>query len=105
MTQMGRREGAEILVNQIACIKYTLFCFNVVTWLFGFALFILSVWYRAEPGFEEWVRMLDIYIYYLGLYFLIAAGVLIMITSFLGCCASLVEHKFALLVYRTTCAP
>lgn len=33
MTQMGRREGAEVLVNQIACIKYTLFCFNVVTWV------------------------------------------------------------------------
>lgn len=30
---MGRREGAEVLVNQIACIKYTLFCFNVVSWV------------------------------------------------------------------------
>ncbi|XP_063708398.1 tetraspanin-2A [Culicoides brevitarsis] len=99
MAQMGRREGAEKLVNQIACIKYTLFCFNVVSWLFGFGLFLLTVYMRAEPGFEEWVRMLNIWIYYLGVYFLIFAGVIIMISAFLGCCVALTEHKLGLTVF------
>lgn len=56
------------------------------------------MWIRAEPGFEEWVRMLDIWIYYAGIYILIFGGAIIMITSFLGCCVSLVEHKLGLLV-------
>lgn len=58
----------------------------------------MTVWIRAEPGFEEFVRMLDIWIYYIGIYILIIAGGLVMITSFLGCCAALTESKIGLLV-------
>lgn len=29
----SKQVGAEKLVNQIACIKYTLFCFNIITWV------------------------------------------------------------------------
>jgi len=94
-----KRIGAENLVNQIATIKYTLFCFSIITWLFGFALFVLTVVIRSDPGFEEWIRMLDIYIYYAGIYILIFSSAVVMITGFLGCCASLTESKLGLLVF------
>lgn len=70
--------------------------------LLGFALFVLTVWIRAEPGFEEFVRMLDIWIYYLGIYILIIASALVLIVSFLGCCAALTESKLGLLVVSTS---
>lgn len=113
-------ESAAKLANQIACIKYTLFCFNIIAWvswerrhnakwanlksenllvqLIGAALFAFTIWIRAEPGFGEWVEVLDIYSYYIGAYILIAAGALIMIFSFLGCCSALMEHSFALVL-------
>lgn len=59
-------------------------------------MFIMSVWIRAEPGFEEWVKVLNIYIYYVGIYILIGASVIVMIVSFLGCCSALMEHTQAL---------
>lgn len=66
--------------------------------MIGAALFAFTIWIRAEPGFGEWVEVLDIYSYYIGAYILIAAGALIMIFSFLGCCSALMEHSFALVL-------
>lgn len=66
--------------------------------MFGAALFGLTVWIRAEPGFDEWVRMLNIGVYYIGIYILIGAGVIIMVVSFLGCVSALMENTFALFV-------
>lgn len=31
----GRGEGTAKLDGQIACIKYTLFCFNIMSWVGG----------------------------------------------------------------------
>lgn len=64
--------------------------------IIGAGLFAFTIWIRAEPGFEEWVDLLDIYEYYTGVYILIAAGALVMIFSFLGCGSALMEHKSAL---------
>lgn len=97
-----RGESAAKLANQIACIKYTLFCFNIIAWLIGAGLFAFSIWIRAEPGFEEWVQMLDIYSYYIGVYILIVAGAVVMICAFLGCCSALMEQSLALFVFILT---
>jgi hypothetical protein len=32
----GKGESAAKLANQIACIKYTIFCFNIVAWVSNF---------------------------------------------------------------------
>jgi hypothetical protein len=55
----------------------------------------------VEPGFEEWIRILDIYSYYIGVYILIALAVFVLVISFLGCCAALVEHGLGLLIVST----
>ncbi|CAD7088267.1 unnamed protein product [Hermetia illucens] len=98
----GYGKSSATLENRIGCVKYTLFCFNIVSWMFGAALFGLTVWIRAEPGFDEWVRMLNIGVYYIGIYILIGAGVIIMVVSFLGCVSALMENTFALFVFIGT---
>jgi hypothetical protein len=70
--------------------------------LVGLGLFAFSIWIRVEPGFEEWVQILDIYSYYIGVYMLIGVSVLVLITSFLGCCSALMEHGVALLIVSRT---
>lgn len=60
----------------------------------------MTVWIRAEPSFEEWVQILNIYVYYVGIYILIAASVIVLIVSFLGCCSALMEHTSALFLVR-----
>ncbi|EDS28058.1 conserved hypothetical protein, partial [Culex quinquefasciatus] len=64
--------------------------------IIGAGLFAFSIYIRAEPGIDEWIRLLDIYEYYIGVYILIGAGALVMIFSFLGCCSALMEHSTAL---------
>ncbi|XP_049289291.1 tetraspanin-2A [Anopheles funestus] len=98
----GKGESVARLSNQIACIKYTLFCFNIVAWIVGAGLFAFTIFIRAEPGFDEWIAILEVYEYYIGVYILIAAGALVMIFSFLGCCSALMEHSSALYLFIGT---
>lgn len=101
MTGKGDGQGESVakLEKSIGCIKYTLFCFNVVAWLCGAGLFGLTLWIRAEPGFEEWIAVLDVYAYYIGIYILIFASIIVMVVSFLGCCSALMEHTLALFIF------
>jgi hypothetical protein len=55
---------------------------------------------KLEPGFGEWVEKLELYEYYAGLYVLIAAGVLIIIVSFLGCVSAFMEDRMMLAIVR-----
>lgn len=61
-------------------------------------LFAFTIWIRVEPGFQEWIDILNIHAYYIGVYILIALSVFVLIVSFLGCCAALVEHGLGLLI-------
>uniref|UniRef100_A0A1A9VCR9 Tetraspanin n=1 Tax=Glossina austeni TaxID=7395 RepID=A0A1A9VCR9_GLOAU len=87
------------LEKQIGCVKYTLFCFNVVAWMIATSLFALTVWLRAEPGFNEWLRILEAESFYIGVYILIAISIIMMAVAFLGCLSALMENTLALLVY------
>lgn len=62
----------------------------------------MTVWIRSDPSFEEWVQILDIYVYYIGIYILIIASVIVMIVSFLGCCSALMEHTSALFMVKSS---
>ncbi|XP_046431664.1 tetraspanin-2A [Neodiprion virginianus] len=99
MAGTGRGTGAAQLEQKIGCIKYLIFCFNAVSWIFGASLFGLSLWMRLEPGFEEWVGFLGMWQFYIGIYILIAASVIVMIISFVGCGAALMELVVGLYAY------
>jgi hypothetical protein len=53
-----------------------------------------------EPGFGEWVQKLEIYEYYTGIYILIAAGLLIMMVSFIGCVTAFMESRMLIIIVR-----
>ncbi|XP_063227921.1 tetraspanin-2A [Bacillus rossius redtenbacheri] len=87
------------LESKITCVKYTLFCFNVTTWIMGGALFGLSLWLRVEPGLQDWFDKLTLQDVYKGLYILIAVSIAVMIVSFVGCCSVLMEQTLPLLAF------
>jgi uncharacterized membrane protein len=53
-----------------------------------------------ESGVGEWVEKLEFEEYYTGIYILIAAGVLMIIVSFLGCVSAFMEDRKILIVVR-----
>ncbi|XP_013108499.1 tetraspanin-2A [Stomoxys calcitrans] len=90
------------LEKQIGCIKYTLFCFNIIAWMLATSLFALTVWLRAEPGFNEWLKILEAESFYIGVYILIGISIIMMAVSFLGCLSALMENTLALFVFIGT---
>jgi len=99
---MGYGQQEYSLEKQIGCVKYTLFCFNVVSWAIATSLFALTVWLRAEPGFNDWLKILKADTFYIGVYILIAGSIIMMAVSFLGCLSALMENTLALFVFIGT---
>lgn len=99
MVVKAATSGPNLIEKQIGCIKYTIFCFNIVIFLLGCGMFGLSVWLRAESGFQDFVDYLDIDEFYIGVYLLIFTSVIVMIIAFVGCGAALMEYIMALYAY------
>ncbi|XP_063978804.1 tetraspanin-2A [Diachasmimorpha longicaudata] len=87
------------LERAIGCVKYTVFSFNAILWIFGAGMFGVSVWMRADPGFQEWVEFLEMQEFYIGLYILIIASILVMVVAFFGCAVVLMEHILGLYIH------
>lgn len=78
-------------------MKYLLFAFNFVFWVAGIAVMAVGIFTRvsakeysalmAEGGFENAANIM------------IAAGALVMIIGFVGCCGAIRENKWLLLLY------
>jgi len=99
----GEGEGNVLkLENQIAVIKYVMLFTNVIEWMIGASIFALCLWLRFEPGIEDWLKKLEATEFYIGVYVLIIAAVIIMVVSFIGCVSALQESSVALLVYIGT---
>ena len=68
--------------------------------LLGASILGLALWMNLEPGFGEWVEKLQLQDYYMGLYILIAVGVLVIIVSFVGCVSAFMESRTILTLVR-----
>ena len=68
--------------------------------LLGASIFGLAMYMRLEPGFGEWVEKLELYEYYTGIYILIAAGIVVIIVSFVGCVSAFMENRMMLTIVR-----
>lgn len=66
--------------------------------IIGAALFATSIWFRVEPGFEDWVTKLELESYYIGIYLLMFVALVILGVSFLGCAAALTEVYLTLII-------
>ncbi|KAL3061601.1 hypothetical protein OYC64_009708 [Pagothenia borchgrevinki] len=74
------------------CIKYLMFAFNLVFWLAGTAVFTIGLWLRLDPQTKGLFEETDSpNVFYTGVYILIAAGALMMVVGFLGCCGAIQE--------------
>ncbi|XP_034391261.1 CD151 antigen [Cyclopterus lumpus] len=79
------------------CLKYLLFLFNILFWLAGGAVLAVGVWTLVEKS--EYISLLSSSFYSVSAYILIAAGVIVIVTGIIGCCATLKEMKSLLIVY------
>uniref|UniRef100_UPI0037E916F4 CD151 antigen isoform X2 n=1 Tax=Semicossyphus pulcher TaxID=241346 RepID=UPI0037E916F4 len=79
------------------CLKYLLFLFNVLFWLAGGAVLAVGVWTLLEKS--DYISLLNSSFYSASVYILIAAGVIVIVTGIIGCCATLKEMKSLLIVY------
>ncbi|KAL0884129.1 hypothetical protein ABMA27_016148 [Loxostege sticticalis] len=95
----GKGPAVGKLESQIYCIKYTLFCFNVVLWLFGVSIFALCLWILIEPGFNEFMSVLSLQQYFIGIYIILIASLIVMVVAFLGCGSALMENVVLLYGY------
>jgi len=83
------------------CVKYLLFTFNLLFWLFGCTVVALGVWIVVDPtsllhqttnrAFHQFVDQSESTFSYqfTGAYILIAVGAAITVVGFVGCCATL----------------
>ncbi|XP_062405090.1 CD151 antigen-like [Sardina pilchardus] len=79
------------------CLKYLLFTFNFLFWLAGGAVMAVGIWTVAEKS--DYISLLSSRIYAVSAYILIVAGIIVMITGVLGCCATFKEQKGLLRMY------
>lgn len=79
------------------CLKYLLFTFNFLFWLAGGAVMAVGIWTVVEKS--DYISLLSSSIYAVSAYILIVAGIIVMITGVLGCCATFKEQKGLLRMY------
>ncbi|XP_028811316.1 tetraspanin-11 isoform X2 [Denticeps clupeoides] len=79
------------------CLKYLLFVFNFLFWMGGGAVMGVGVWTLIDKG--DYLSLLASSTFAVSAYILILAGGLVMVTSFLGCCAVIREQRSCLSVY------
>ncbi|XP_046891044.1 CD9 molecule a isoform X3 [Hypomesus transpacificus] len=74
------------------CVKYLMFAFNLIFWLTGTAVLAIGLWLRFDPKTKGLFEGTDSpYVFFTGVYILIAAGALMMVVGFLGCCGAIQE--------------
>ncbi|KAJ8247457.1 hypothetical protein GJAV_G00246660 [Gymnothorax javanicus] len=79
------------------CLKYLLFSFNFLFWLAGGAVMAVGIWTLVEKS--DYISLLSSSTYAASAYILILAGVIVMVTGVLGCCATFKEQRNLLRVY------
>ncbi|XP_068121658.1 tetraspanin-2 [Hyperolius riggenbachi] len=86
---MGRLSGS------LRCIKYLLLMFNLIFLLAGSAIVGIGLWLRFTGNLKDLSEEdKDVYtFFFIGLYVLIAAGALMMLIGFFGCCGAARESQ------------
>ncbi|XP_007244137.3 CD9 molecule a isoform X2 [Astyanax mexicanus] len=80
------------LPGGITCVKYLMFIFNLLFWLAGTGVLAVGLWLRFDPKTKNLFEgESSPYVFYTGVYILIAAGALMMVVGFFGCCGAIQE--------------
>ncbi|XP_053104902.1 tetraspanin-2 isoform X2 [Hemicordylus capensis] len=93
---MGRVQGG------MRCIKLLLFIFNFIFWLAGTAVVAFGLWLRFGGVIRDLATdEKSPQYFYMGLYVLIGAGVLMITVGFFGCCGAARESQCLLGAFFT----
>nr|XP_002122680.1 CD9 antigen-like [Ciona intestinalis] len=79
--------------------KYLLFAFNFVFWLAGAGTLGVGIWLLVDPTIQDSIDLAGLQIYEAGAIVFVAAGSLILIIGFLGCCGAIKESTCLLGTY------
>uniref|UniRef100_A0A3B5QS45 Tetraspanin n=1 Tax=Xiphophorus maculatus TaxID=8083 RepID=A0A3B5QS45_XIPMA len=81
-----------VLSSWELCVKYAIFIFNFVFWLAGTGVLAVGLWLRFDSRTKPLFEGEDSpSVFFTGVYLLIAAGGLMMVVGFLGCCGAIKE--------------
>ncbi|XP_015930387.1 CD9 antigen isoform X2 [Parasteatoda tepidariorum] len=83
----------------LACIKYMVLIINFVFWLAGVALLALSIWMYVDTASYLVTDHNDKF--FVSIYILMAAGSLMTLIGFLGCCGAMQESSCMLGTFST----
>jgi len=80
-----------------SCVKFVFFGFNVFFWLLGCAILGVGIWLQVSRG--PYATLSPNFSFFSATALCIAAGILILIVGFFGCCGSIMESKCLLMTY------
>nr|AAV91352.1 hypothetical protein 1 [Lonomia obliqua] len=81
----------------MSCVKYLLFCFNLLFAITG--LIILIVGIKAEINSSPYIDLTDENFYTSGPIVLIIVGVIVFIVAFFGCCGAVKENHCMIVTF------
>ncbi|XP_046670757.1 CD9 antigen [Homalodisca vitripennis] len=79
-------------------LKYLVFFVNLVFWITGLTIIVLSIWMLTDPTFYMSMAQ-DESSYYTGVYLFLVVGTLMFIVGFLGCCGAIKESQCMLVLF------
>uniref|UniRef100_A0A0V0GBX0 Tetraspanin n=1 Tax=Triatoma dimidiata TaxID=72491 RepID=A0A0V0GBX0_TRIDM len=79
-------------------MKYLVFFINLIFWLSGIGLVVLSVWMLSDPVLNISLAQ-DHSCYTIGVYLLLSLGILLFVVGFLGCCGIIRESQLLLVLF------
>lgn len=78
-------------------VKYLFIAFNLIFWILGIVVFAIGIYSRVEN--DSWKSLLDTDTLFAAANLLIAAGVIVAIIGFFGCCGAYKQSQWMLGVY------
>lgn len=78
-------------------VRGLFFAFNLIFWLLGIAVLAIGIYSRVEN--DTWQDLIDMNTIYETANLLIAAGVIVAVIGFLGCCGAIKKWQWMLIVY------
>lgn len=78
-------------------VRYLFFAFNLLIWILGIVVLAVGIWSHAQGG--TWKQIIDMGSMAQAANLLIAAGVIVAILGFLGCCGAIKKVRPLLIAY------
>jgi hypothetical protein len=79
------------------CLKYLLFVVNFIVWACGIAVLVVGIYSRVKAG--DWSDLMKEAAVVDAANLLIAAGAIVMVIGFVGCCGAIRQNRPLLVVY------